>query len=173
MENKKIRYWTFFANPKHKFIDPKYWYIDDFLNSDSVNEEIYYRIRPYDREFITIGDKGLIRVGVDKRTKAELKGKEKLKPGIYAIVEVMSNPEYINDRDLELCEEERNESVNKENWRVKIKVIKNLINSPIIFKDIESEVLNKDKYLVKGFQASTMPLLKESFYEAIKLINKD
>lgn len=165
MENKHRRYWTFFTNPK-------IWYVDDFLNSDKVNEEIYYRIRPFDREFITIGDKGLIRVGVDNRTKAELKGKEKLKPGIYAIVEVISNPEYINDSDLEFYEGGYDESANKENWRVKIKVIKNLINSPIIFKDVESEVLNKDKYLVKGFQASTMPLLKESFYEAINLINK-
>lgn len=164
--NDKLNYWTFFTNPK-------YWYIEDFLNSDKVKEEIYYSIRLCDKENITIGDKGLIRVGIDQRTKLSLKGKDRLNPGIYAIVEVVSNAEYVKDSDLEFYEGDYNESENKEKWRVKIKVIKNLINSPIIFKEVESEILNKDKYLVKGFQASTMPLLKESFYEAINLIDID
>ncbi|QJA09085.1 EVE domain-containing protein [Romboutsia sp. CE17] len=164
MENTKINYWTFFANPKQ-------WYIDDFLNSDKCNDEVYYKIRPCDRKNIDIGDKGLIRVGIDHRTKKSLRGKEKLKPGIYAIIEVVSKPEYIKDSDLEFYDGDYENSGDKEMWRIKFKIIKNLIDSPIIFNEIENEVLSRDKYLVKGFQASTMPLIKESFYEAINIIN--
>ncbi|RDY25836.1 EVE domain-containing protein [Romboutsia weinsteinii] len=163
MDNKS-NYWTFFTNLV-------YWYIDDFLNSEQVNDEVYYSIRQSDRESIKAGDKGLLRVGIDKRTKKILYGKMKLKPGIYAIVEIISNPEYIKDEDLEFYNDSND--ANNEKWRVKIKVVKNLISSPIIFKETESELLNKDKYLVKGFQASTMPLLKDTFYEVINLINSE
>lgn len=165
MENTKINYWTFFANPK-------IWYIDDFLNSDKVyDDEVYYKIRPCDRESMNIGDKGLIRVGLDHRTKKLLNGKAKLKSGIYAIVEIVSEPEYVKDSDLEFYDGDYERTGNDEMWRVKFMVIKNLIDSPIIFKEIDNEILSKDKYLIRGFQASTMPLIKESFDEAVKIVN--
>lgn len=157
---KEENYWTFFANPK-------FWYIDDFLNSEKVNEELYYSIRASDKDKMKIGDIGVIRVGVDNRTKTQLNGKNKLQPGIYAIIEIKSIPQFTSDNDDEFYSNK--EDSKKEKWRIKIKVIKNLLNKPIIFKENNNHILNKDKYLIKGMQAATMPLLKETFYEIVNL----
>lgn len=159
--NESSSYWTFLANPK-------YWYVDDFLNSNKIDDEIYYSIRECDKDKINIGDMGVIRVGVDSRTKTQLKGKNKLKPGVYAIVEVRSTPEYKEDNDNEFYA--NTEDASKIKWRVRIKVVKKLINKPIIFSENNNDILNKDKYLIKGHQAATMPLNKDTYNEVISLI---
>lgn len=156
-------YWTFFANPK-------YWYIDDFLNSEKSKEEIYYSImsiRKSDKDRMKIGDRGVIRVGIDCRTKIQLNGKDKLRAGIYAIVELKSIAEFTIDNDSEFYANRGD--AKREKWRVKIKVIKNFINSPIIISGNESDILNKDKYLVKGTQVATMLLPEDAFFEIISL----
>lgn len=162
MNNKENGVWTFFLNPK-------YWYVDDFLNSDKVYSEFYYSINKDHKDKFKIGDRGIIRVGVDSRNKAELDGKEKLNSGIYAIVKVMSTPEFLKDNDSDFYANK--DDVNKEKWRIKIKVIKNLINSPIIFNDENKAKLGQDKYLISGFRKSTMPLEEGMFYEILKLVN--
>lgn len=63
------------------------------------------------------------------------------------------------------------DDINKDKWRVKIKVIKNLIDSPIIFNEKNKGELGQDKYLINGFQRATMPLDEDVFYKVIKLIN--
>ncbi len=160
--NKENLIWTFFSNPK-------YWYVDDFLKSDKVKGEIYYSINKDHRDRFRIGDIGVIRVGIDYRNKSELDGREKLKSGIYAIVKVMSLPEFIKDNDSEFYANK--DDINKDKWRVKIKVIKNLIDSPIIFNEKNKGELGQDKYLINGFQRATMPLDEDVFYKVIKLIN--
>lgn len=155
------RYWTFLANPK-------YWYVDDFLNSEKADSEIYYSIREYDRDKIKIGDIGVIRVGRDSRTRVQLNGKNKLESGVYAIVQVISEPEYKEDNDNEFYA--NIEDATKIKWRVRIKIIKNLISTPIIFNEENNIFLNKDKYLIKGHQSATMPLLKYVYDEIINLL---
>ena len=108
--NKENAMWTFFENPK-------YWYIDDFLNSDKVNSEIYYSINKDHRDRFKIGDRGIIRVRKDSRNKSELNGKERMKAGVYAIVKVTSLPEFTKENDSEFYANK--EEVNKEKWRVK------------------------------------------------------
>lgn len=159
-----LNHWTFLVNPK-------YWYIDDFLNSARVDDEIYYSIREYDKDKMKIGDMGVLRVGSDSTTKKELNGKNKLESGVYAIVEVTSDPEFKKDDDSEFYA--NIENANKIEWRVRIKVIKNLINTPIIFNEKNNAFLNKDKYLIKGHQAADMPLLKDTYDEVINLIVKN
>ncbi|CEN74606.1 putative restriction endonuclease [[Clostridium] sordellii] len=63
--------------------------------------------------------------------------------------------------------------INKDKWKVKIKVIKNLINSPIIFNENNKAELNEDRYLVNGFQSATMPLVESVFYKIIDLAYDD
>ncbi|MDV4150065.1 HNH endonuclease signature motif containing protein [Clostridium sp. AL.422] len=164
LNNKENLMWTFFSNPK-------YWYVDDFLNSDKVNGEIYYSINKDHRDKFKIGDRGVIRVGIDSRNKSELYGKEKMKSGIYAVVKVMSIPEFIKDDYSEFYANK--DDINIEKWRIKIKIIKNLINSPIIFNEENKVKLDQDKYLISGFQRATMPLKEEVFYRILKLINSN
>lgn len=162
LNDKENLIWTFFSNPK-------YWYVDDFLNSDKATSELYYSINKDHREKFKIGDKGVIRVGRDSRNKSELSGKEKMKSGIYAIVKVMSMPEFTKDNDSEFYANK--DDINIEKWRVKIKIIENLIDSPIIFNEKNKVELEEDKYLISGFQRSTMPLKEDVFYIILKLIN--
>lgn len=162
LNNKENSMWTFFLNPK-------YWYIDDFLKSDKAGNEIYYSINKDHRDRFKIGDRGVIRVGVDSRNKSELNGKEKMKSGIYAIVKVMSIPEFIEDDESEFYASK--DDINIKKWRIKIKIIKNLIDSPIIFNEKNKVTLEQDKYLIGGFQRATMPLREDTFYNVLKLIN--
>ncbi len=165
-ESTNENYWTFFSNPRK-------WEIDCFLKSDKANDEIHYSINDWHKDKIKIGDKGVIRVGRDNRTKAELKNKPKLRPGIYAIIEIVSYPEIIKDISDEFYLNKSD--MNKERWKVKIKIIKNLIDSPIIFDDYIKSVLNEDKYLIDGFQRSSMQLLESEFNKIIglTLVNKE
>lgn len=160
--NKENTMWIFFLNPK-------YWYLDDFLKSDKVNSEIYYSINKDHKDRFKIGDLGLIRVGIDSRNRSELYGKQKMESGIYAIVKVMSIPEFTKDNDSEFYANKHD--INKDKWRVKIKIIKNLIDSPIIFNEKNKAEIGQDKYLINGFRRATMPLDVDVFYRVLRLIN--
>lgn len=160
MENK---IWTFFANPK-------YWYVDDFLKSKKSDSEIYYSINTHHKDRFKIGDIGVIRVGKDSRNKSQLDSKEKMNSGVYAIVKVMSTPELVKDNDSEFYANK--DDADKEKWRVKIKVTKNLIDSPIVFNEKNKVELENDKFLVNGFQRATMPLEEDVFYNILALIDE-
>lgn len=92
-----------------------------------------------------------------------------MQPGVYAIVKVTSLPEFIKDSDSEFYPNK--DDINKDKWRVKIKIIKNLIDSPIIFNEENRVELGQDRYLINGFQRSTMPLDEDVFYKILKLAN--
>lgn len=162
-ENKENTIWTFFANPK-------YWYVDDFLNSKKSDSEIYYSINTHHKDRFKIGDIGVIRVGKDSRNKSQLGSKEKMNSGVYDIVKVLSTPELVKDNDSEFYANK--DDADKEKWRVKIKVTKNLIDSPIIFNEKNKVELENDKFLIKGFQRATMPLEEDVFYNILALIDE-
>lgn len=55
--------------------------------------------------------------------------------------------------------------------RVKIRYIKNLLEKPILIKDIKDHpIINRDTFLVLGHQTSTMPLKEDAFWEIIKIL---
>lgn len=162
---RNINYWTFFCNPK-------YWDIKNFLinlNNGIQSEIDTWRISDHHKDLIKEGDYGVIRVGIDKRTKVELNGDEKVYPGIYAIVKVLDNPSFDNKIDKSDYWENY-EPVSKRKYKVKIEFIKNFIDKPILFENY-GELLSEDKYLVKGFQASSMPLLPDVFQKIRELKN--
>lgn len=162
---KASNYWTFFCNPK-------YWDIKTFLvdlDNGTQSEIDSWKISDHHKDLIKKGDYGVIRVGIDKRSKAELKGDEKVYPGVYAIVKVIEEPyfeEMIDDSNYW----NDSEPVSKRKYKVKIEFIKNFIDNPIYFEKY-GELLNEDKYLVKGFQASSMPLFPDVFKKIRELKN--
>jgi hypothetical protein len=96
---------------------------------------------------------------------------EKLTSGIYAIVEILDTPKmstevsefYLDDVDQ-----------GQEKLRVKIRYLKNLLNSPLLLDTLKlNPITNQDKYLIDGFQRSTMPLQKDAFEEIINLLGAD
>ena len=151
-------YWTFYANPKR-------WEVDKKLSLQIIDD--YYTISNFHKEYIHKGHLGLIRVGNDYRTKKQLNGREKLERGIYAVVEILSEPKFIYPPDDEYY---LDEDLSKKRFRVKIRYIKNLLNNPILIDDNSLNNIVYDKYLIKGHQASTMPLKRETFLDIIHLL---
>ncbi|MEY9865380.1 putative HNH restriction endonuclease [Peribacillus sp. B2I2] len=150
-------FWTFFCNPKK-------WAIDDFLASNKVEDT--FSITSWQKDWFKEGQLGVIRVGHDYRNKEQLNGKPKLKRGIYAVVEVIGEPIYSSERDEHYYEES-----DHENYRVPVRYIRNLLNRPILLDDLNLEEQEFDKYLVEGFQASSMPLNPQTLLKISRMVD--
>lgn len=154
-------YWTFYSNPKK-------WQIDRFLETN--NEYDTYQVTPWQKHFFKPGQLGVIRVGIDRRTKTQLEGRKKLIPGIYGIVEVISEATIRKSGPdkyrLEWSDKEFKKPI------VEIRYLKNLLSKPLLLTSLSNnKAIKKDKYLIRGFQASSMPLEKDAFEEIINLID--
>jgi len=152
-------YWTFFCNPKK-------WEIDKFLASGKVYDT--YQITDWQKEQFHPGQLAIIRVGIDKRTKKELEGRPSLAAGIYAIVEILSVAKFRQNKPDKFWREWTDKELEKP--IVEIRYIKNLINSPLLIDQIKSDdEIQMDKYILRGFQASSMPLDNRAFERIIQL----
>lgn len=160
MAVKPTDYWTFFCNPA-------FWDVERFL-SNEISQDTYL-ITDWQKNWFHPGQLGVLRVGTDKRKKSQLAGKSKLNPGIYAIVEVLGTPrERRTDKD--------------EYWHhpphplsarlvVDVRYVKNMLKMPLLLATLKTDPLIEDPYLIKGFQASTMPLKPETFNRITSLLN--
>lgn len=157
-------YWTFFCNPRK-------WEIDEFLVTEATEDS--WRVNKWQKTWFEEGQLGVIRVGIDSRTRAQLKGKSKLKPGIYAMVEVLgeaafrsptaSGKYYIQEGVHE-----------KNDWRVRIRYLMNMLNEPLLFEYLKAEpLIVDDPYLIPGIQARTMPLQPPAFRRLMELSGLD
>lgn len=159
---KDTRYWIFYCNPK-------YYPIDDFLDSGEL--KLTWGTHESQRELFNIGDKGIIRVGLDRRTKKKLNGKQKLESGIYAIVQIISIPDYMPDSDSENCSPRLNPEEFK--LRVWIKILKNLSVSPIFIKDLKNiQETKQDDALIKGRQLNSLPFSRLAFDKIDEITHK-
>lgn len=159
MKMKRTGFWIFFCNPK-------YFRIDDFLKSGIT--EFTWDTYKSQKDLFSIGDKGVIRVGIDSRTRKQLNGRHKLKSGIYAIVSIISVPDYIADSDHVYWE--YNDKPMDRVLRVRLAIMKNLIWEPLqisYLKDINETC--QDKNLMEGRQLNSLPLSKPAF-EMIDLL---
>lgn len=162
MEMEYTGYWLFICNPKQ-------WAIDDFL--DQKTEISTWKITNWQKDYIKIGDKAIIRVGIDKRNKKELNGKNRLESGIYALVEIIGKPEYKTDIKDDFWIEEGKSS--EFAWRAKIRYLESFISSPIEIKDLKGiSDFDENSPLIKGRQASSWPISKNEFKSLLTLSGK-
>lgn len=160
MKTEITGYWTFYCKPSK-------WQIDKFLVTNSNYDT--YQITEWQQEFFKPGQLGIIRVGIDSRTKSQLEGREKLKSGVYAIVEILSEPHYRTGEPdkywIGWSDKELKKPI------VDIKILANLLERPLLFEQIKDiPEIYEDKYLIPGFQASTMPLRRETFNKLLGLL---
>lgn len=141
-------YWTFFCNPK--VWDPRH------ARRRKYDE---YNVHPWYKDLVLAGQKGLIRVGYDKRTRAELKGTTKLARGIYAIVEVATKPKLIVSSLTNEYDDPHRRG--REHYYCRLRYLAQMYDAPIPLESIPRSVY--DAYLVDGFRASTMPLSPQTF----------
>jgi len=149
---KTTGYWTFFCNPAR-------WQIDKFLSSGHQDDA--YQITKWQQEEFAPGQLGVIRVGVDHRNRQQLEGRPKLHPGIYGIVEVRSFAEKRVDAPDEFWLDWSPDI--QEKPIVQLHYMKNLLANPILLSELKQDPVIDDPYVVRGFQASSMPLTSQSF----------
>ncbi|PTL37410.1 DUF3427 domain-containing protein [Alkalicoccus saliphilus] len=151
-------FWTFFCNPKK-------WAIDDFLASGKLEDT--FSITHWQKSWFQEGQLGVVRVGHDHRSNEQLDGKPKLKRGIYAVVEIIGKPIYSLDNN-EFYYEKRHQK----NYRVPIRYIRNLLRHPLLIEELSIKDEEYDKYLLEGFQASSMPLNPRTLIKIETLLQK-
>ncbi|MBV6483784.1 MAG: hypothetical protein KFKLKKLM_00239 [Flavobacteriales bacterium] len=156
-------FWIFFCNPK-------FWQIDEFLETDEINST--WRITDWQKDYFQEGQLAIIRVGKDTRTKDELAGKEKLKAGIYGVVEIMSQAMPIPDSDGRFW-------INPEKYedkrlRVRIKYVKKLLDNPILLSDLKNLTdFQDEKVLLNGLRASSWSIEKETFDKILEIVDSN
>jgi hypothetical protein len=157
MKTQATSYWTFFCNPAK-------WQIDAFLASGRKDDN--YQIASWQSDWFSPGQLGVIRVGGDSRTLGQRDGKPRLQPGIYGIVEVIGTP-----REQPADDAHWLESTVSENKRqvVDIHYRMNLLRNPLLMEVLKSDPTITDKYLLGGFQASSMPLERPTFDRILAL----
>lgn len=162
METEITGYWTFMCNPQK-------WEIDKFLATNTEYDT--YKVNDWYKDHVKPGQLGIIRVGVDNRTKKQLGERKKLSPGIYAVVEILDTPILSTDAsEFYLNEEDQGQ----EELRVKIRYLKNLFNTPLLLVMLkQNEILSRDQYVINGFQRSNMPLRNDTFEEIINLLGTE
>jgi hypothetical protein len=161
MQIQPTGYWTFFCNPAR-------WEIDKFLSQNF--EYDHYSITKWQSDWFKPGQLGIVRVGVDARKNSQLGGRQRLKPGVYSIVEVLSLPRM---RGLENDSYWAKMMPDPESLVVDIRYLKNMLAQPIFLEDLKQSHGITDKYLLNGFQASTMPLDPKTFHKLVELMDAD
>jgi hypothetical protein len=91
-------YWMLICNPKK-------WEIDKFIRAGRIDDS--WKVRRGDEHEIGNGDLALIRVGNDNRSHRQLGLSPKLKPGIYALCMITSDPRPGDGSSSEFDGEER------------------------------------------------------------------
>ena len=156
-------YWTFFCNPKT-------WEIDKFLRQGL--EFDYWQFNPWYKDDCKSGQLGVIRVGHDHRTSKQHGKSPKLERGIYAVIEILSEPmerpEAPDRYWLDWQESDWEKPV------VKVRYVHNLINTPLLLGSLANNpIISQDNLLVSGFQNVVMPLKESVFRYILELIDKE
>lgn len=149
-------YWAFFCNPMKYRIDTKLSQEDQFETWQISNgQEGMFRI----------GDKGVIRVSVDKRPDID----KPLDPGVYAICEVIGLP-HLRESNEPLWTERPQDYHDRK--VVDIKVTKNLLSRPIHIQTLKDHPLfDDDLFLYSGYGwYSAFPITKVTFDVITSLI---
>lgn len=163
-------FWIFLNNPK-------FWNLEKFLNdSKEINIPLSWTVRDFQKDYFSPNQYGILRIGKDKRTLKELDSNKRLESGVYAIVQITSyakekTKEQVWDNEYNL---DKQSSYLKAEYCVDLKIVHNLVDKPLLFKNISeiSEIKN-DKYLISGYQAASIPLSKDCFDKLLKLADLD
>lgn len=149
MKREATGYWAFFCNPSKYDIEERL--------SMKVREDTW-QISRGQEDMFKIGDKGLIRVGMDKRM-----GRSKhLYPGVYAFCEIVGLPHIRVSLDGLWIEMP---SDYKDRYVVDIQITENLLHQPIHIDKLKAHPDFNDKiFLWNGYGwYSSYPLAKALF----------
>lgn len=154
-------YWVFVCNPKK-------WAIDKFLSSRIEHDS--WGVRPSDKDQFAPGQLGIIRVGVDTRTIAELDGRPRLVAGIYALCEVESTAYPATGASDEFWGDGQGRDAG---WpTVKLRYLKSYLGNPLTISKLREAAPELSRQLLDGFQAASFPLPADDFRRVMDLLGE-
>jgi hypothetical protein len=153
-------YWIFVCNPKK-------WAIDRFLEQKIEIDS--WGVREADVPKIAQGQLGYIRVGVDRRTEIERDGRAKLDAGIYALVEVVSEPYEAAGADAEFWADGEKPVTGRPT--VKIRYLQTFPDILVTIEDLRRRAPGISKLVLDGFQARSFPIPSEDFHAIAAQLN--
>jgi len=161
MKTEPTKYWTFFCSPAK-------WEIDKFLQTNLSYDD--YMITDWQAPWFKPGQLGVVRVGIDKRTKEQLNGRKRLVPGVYAIIEVTGAARARGGGDQFWIDKPPSED---QRQAVDIRYLRNLLECPLFLDNLKLDPAITDKHLLGGFQAASMPLDPGTFNRIVALAGGD
>jgi len=161
-EPKSAQYWVLVCNPAK-------WAIDKFLASAPASDT--WGVRPYDAPKFGVGQLAIVRVGVDRRSAADRKGRAPLVPGIYAVCEIESSSfagTGANDQYW------AKDSGREPGWpTVRIRYLRNYLERPLSIERLRQEYPDLSPLLLNGFQAASFPIEAADFHAILELLGED
>jgi predicted HNH restriction endonuclease len=152
-------YWVFVCNPKK-------WAIDRFLNANIERDT--WGVRPSDRARFAPGQLAIVRVGVDRRSRKELAGAQRLEPGIYALCEVESVAFGSTGASEAFWSED---AVRAPGWpTVKVRYLRTYLERPLTIERLRAEARELSPLLLGGFQAASFPIPESDFRQVLALL---
>jgi hypothetical protein len=139
---KTNRVWIFQANPNR-------YDILNALSDDGIGPEIHWLVNQHINE-ISKGHLGLI----------WLSGSE---GGIYALTEIISNPQFMREPDIEEKYWLDSSDKGKEKLRVKMRILKNLVNNPVYKNDIKNTPGLENMSIFRYRQGTNFPVTPEEW----------
>ena len=156
---KEQSFWVFVCNPQK-------WAIDEFLARGIEVDS--WGVRPSDRDKFKPGQLAIIRVGQDRRSKAERDGRPQLEAGIYAICQVLTEPYEANGASDEFWSPGHERDAG---WpTVGIRYLKTFLDNPLRIESLSDRAPGVSKLLLDGFQGSTFPISGDDFRTVTALL---
>ncbi len=154
-------YWVLVCNPKK-------WAIDQFI--DRGRDHDTWGVRPSDRERFAPGQLAIVRVGVDRRSAEERKGKPPLDAGIYALCEIESEAyDGTGAGDEFWAPGEGREP----GWpTVKVRYLRSYFDRPLTIEKLRAEKPDISPLLLNGFQAASFPIPPNDFRAVMDLLGE-
>lgn len=152
-------YWTFFSKPHP-------WYADCYLKK--YPKEGHHTIRPRRQDDFQRGQLGVLRIGEDTRTLRQRGGRQRLKSGLYAIVEITGPGQRLSPADTDCFPADS--AFLQPALRAPLKILCNLIDQPITVPDLKCAAVT-DPFLISPTQGiHCMPLEESSFQQICELV---
>jgi hypothetical protein len=151
--------------------DPARWAIDDFLRSDKV-EDVWGvdRLAKHQNSDFHEGQLAIVRVLQDKRSLEQLHGNQRLRPGIYALCEILSP---VFPRSGNPDEYSYGTPVHPEGWpTVRVRYIRSYLNDPLLIEDLRRDAPALDARVLQGPRRSSIKLKQDDFWTIKTLLDE-